>query len=50
MKIHTAHWRLTATPLTCGHTLSVRAGETQAYCSWCAETVHVRCVGASRPF
>ncbi|WP_232547936.1 hypothetical protein [Propioniciclava soli] len=38
MITNTAHWRLTETPLTCGHTLAVRTGETFAWCSWCAAT------------
>ena len=41
MNTHTARWRLTDAQLTCGHTLAVRHGEAFAYCSWCAESVHV---------
>lgn len=37
---HTANWRLSDVPMTCGHTLSVRDGASSTWCPWCARTVH----------
>lgn len=41
MIVHTALWRLSEAALSCGHTMSVRTGETSTYCSWCTASVEV---------
>lgn len=46
MKIHTAQWRMQQAHLVCGHTMTVRTGETLTFCSWCAETSAVTPVAA----